>query len=61
MVKGHLEVILAHWTCGLTTALMVGFNSLFSALQRKPWGYPTVEYITAMLYFVASKIILPCW
>jgi hypothetical protein len=39
---------------------MEGLNSLFSAVKRKALGYLTVEYMTAMLYFVAEKLILPC-
>jgi transposase len=61
MVEGHLEGILAHWTRGLTTAFMEGLNSLFSAVKRKARGYRTVEYMTAMLYFVAGKLTLPCY
>ena len=60
MIEGHLEGILAHWTRGLTTAYMEGLNSLFSAVKRKARGYRTVEYMTAMLYFVAGKLTLPC-
>jgi transposase len=60
MVEGHLEGILAHWTRGLMTAFMEGLNSLFSAVKRKARGYRTVEYITAILYFVAGKLTLPC-
>jgi hypothetical protein len=33
---------------------------LFSAVKRKARGYRTVEYMTAMLYFVAGKLTLPC-
>jgi transposase len=40
---------------------MEGLNSLFSAVKRKARGYRTVECMTAMLYFVAQKIILPCY
>ena len=61
MVEGHLEGIWAHWTRGLTTAFMEGLNSLFSAVKRKARGYRTVEYMTAMLYFVAGKLTLPCY
>ena len=61
MVEGHLEGILAHWTRGLTTILMEGFNSRFSAVKRKARGYRTVEYMTAMIYFVAGKLTLPCY
>ena len=61
MVEGHLEGILAHWTRGLTIAFMEGLNSLFSAVKRKARGYRTVEYMTAMLYFVAGKLTLPCY
>jgi transposase len=57
MVEGHLEGILAHWTRGLTIAFMEGLNSLFSAVKRKARGYRTVGYMTAMLYFVAWKLI----
>ena len=60
MIEGHLEGILAHWTQGLTTAFMEGFNSLFSAVKRWARGYRTVEYMTAILYFVAVKLTLPC-
>ncbi len=60
MVEGNLEVILDHWTRGLTTAFMEGINSLFSAVKRRARGYRTVEYMTAMLYFVAGKLTLPC-
>ena len=56
-----MEGILAHWTRGLTTAFMEGLNSLFSAVKRKARGYRTVEYMTAMLYFVAGKLTLPCY
>jgi len=61
MIEGHLEGILAHWTQGLTTALIEGLNSLFSAVKRKARGYQSVEYMTTMLYFVAGKFILPCY
>jgi transposase len=61
MVEGHLEGILAHWTRGLTIAFMEGLNSLFSAVRRKARGYRTVESMTAMLYFVAGKLPLPCY
>ena len=61
MVESHLEGILAHWTQGLTTAFMEGLNSLFSAVKRRARGYRTVEYMTAMLYFVAGKLSLPCY
>ena len=60
MVEGHLEGILAHWTRGLTTAFMEGLNSLFSAVKRKARGHRTVEYMNALLYFVAGKLTLPC-
>ena len=60
MIEGHFEGILAHWTRGLTTAFMEGFNSLFSAVKRKARRYRTVEYMTSMLYFVAGKLTLPC-
>ncbi len=61
MIEGHSEGTLAHWTQGLTTAFMEGLNSLFSAVKRKARGYRTVEYMTAMLYFVAGKITLSCY
>jgi hypothetical protein len=38
-----------------------GLNSLFSAVKHKACGYRTVEYMTAMLYFVAGKLTLPCY
>jgi transposase len=60
MIEGHLEEILAHWTQGLTTAFIEGLNSLFSAVKRMARGYRTVEYMTAMLYFVARKLLRPC-
>ena len=60
MVEGHLEEILAHWTCGLTTAFMEGLNTLLSAVKRKARGYRPVEYINAMLSSVAGRLILPC-
>ena len=60
MVEGHLEGILAHWPRGLTTAFMGGLNRLFSAVKRKARGYRPVEYMTAMLYFVAGELTLPC-
>jgi transposase len=56
MVERHLEGILAHWQQGLTTAFLEGLNSLFSATKRKARGYRSVEYQTAMLYFVAGKL-----
>jgi transposase len=58
MVEGHLEQIWAHWTRGITTAFMEGLNSLFSAVKRKGRGYRTVEYMKAMLYFVAGQLSL---
>ena len=61
MIEGHLGGILAHWTQGLTTAFMEGLNSLFSAVKRKALRYRSVEYIITMLYFVAGKLILPCY
>ena len=59
MVEGHLEGILAHWRQGLTTAFLEGLNSLFSAAKRKARGYRSIEYQTAMLYFVAGKLDIP--
>ena len=61
MVEGHMEGILAHWTPGLTTAFMEGLNSLFSAVMRNARGYRDIEYMIAMLYFVAGKPTLPCY
>jgi transposase len=61
MIEGHLEGILAHWSRGLTTAFMGGLNSPFSAVKRRALGYRRVEYVTAMLYFVAGKLTLPCY
>ena len=61
MIEGHLEGILAHWTRGLTTAFMEGFNSLFLAVKRKARGYRTVENMTAMLYFADWKLTLPSY
>lgn len=60
MIERHLEGILAHWKAGLTTAFMEGLNSLFSATKRKARGYRTTKYLTAMLYFVAGKLQIPC-
>jgi transposase len=59
MVERHLEGILAHWRQGLTTAFLEGLNSLFSATKRKARGYRSIEYQTAMLYFVAGKLEIP--
>jgi len=56
-----MEGILAHWDQGLTTTFMEGLNSLFSAVKRRARGYRSVEYMTAMLYFVAGKLSLPCY
>ena len=61
MIEGHLEGILARWSRGLTTAFMEGLKSLFSAVKRRAHGYRTVEYMTAMLYFVAGKLSIPCY
>jgi transposase len=61
MVEGYLEGILANWTRGLTTAFIEGLKSLFSAVKRKARGYRTMEYMTAMLYFVAGELTLPCY
>ncbi len=38
---------------------MEGLNSLFSATKRKARGYRSIEYQTAMLYFVAGKLQIP--
>jgi transposase len=59
MVERHLEGILAHWQQALTTAFMEGLNSLFSATKRKARGYRSIEYQTAMLYFLAGKLEIP--
>jgi transposase len=40
---------------------MEGLNSLFLAVKRKARGYRTLKYMTAMLYFVAGKLNLPCY
>jgi len=60
MIESHLDGIMAHWQAGLTTAFMEGLNSLFSATKRKARGYRTIKYMTAMLYFVAGKLTIPC-
>ena len=36
-------------------------TSMFSAVKRQARGYRTVEYMTAMLYFVAEKLSIPCY
>jgi transposase len=61
MVARHLDGILAHWQQGLTTAFLEGLNSLFSAVKRRARGYRSSEYQTAMLYFVAGKLEIPCY
>jgi len=61
MVERHLEGILGYWQQGLTTAFLEGLNSLFSATKRKARGYRSTEYQTAMLYFVAGKLEIPCY
>jgi hypothetical protein len=61
MTEEHWDGILAHWTQWLTTALREGLNSLFLGVKSKARGYRTVEYMTAMLYFVAGKLTLPCY
>ena len=61
MVERHLEGILGHWKDGLTTGFLEGLNSLFSATKRKARGYKSIEYQTAMLYFVAGKLQIPCY
>ena len=50
-----------HAIRGLTTAFMEGLNSLFSAVKRKARGYQTLEYMSAMQYFVAGKLTPPCY
>jgi transposase len=59
MVERHLDGILGHWKNGLTTGFLEGLNSLFSATKRKARGYKSIEYQTAMLYFVAGKLQIP--
>lgn len=59
MIERRLEGILGHWKQGLTTAFLEGLNSLFSATKRKARGYRSIEYQTAMLYFVAGKLQVP--
>jgi transposase len=61
IIVGHFLGILAHWTRGLTTAFMDRFDSMFSPVERKARGYRTVDYMTAMLHFIAGKLILPCY
>jgi transposase len=61
MVERHIEGILGHWKEGLTTALLEGLNSLFSATKRKARGYRTTKNLLAMLYFVAGKLRIPCY
>ena len=60
MIKGHLEGILAHWSRGFMTAFMEGLYSRFSSVKRKARGYRTVEFVNAILYFVAGQLALPC-
>jgi transposase len=59
MIEVRLEGVLAHCTRGLTIALMEGLGSRFSAVDRRARGYRTVEYVTAMFYFVSGTITLP--
>jgi transposase len=61
MVESHLEGILAHWPGGLTTAFMEGLNSLFSGVKSRARGSRTVACMTAILYFVAGKLSIPCY
>jgi transposase len=61
MREGQSEGILARWTRGMTIAFMEGLNRLFSTVKRLARGYRTVEYMTAMLYFVAGKLSIPCY
>ena len=60
-IRRHLEGILNHWLGELSTAYMEGLNSVFSAVKRKARGFRCVEYMTAMLYFVAGKLPLPIY
>jgi len=59
MVERHLEGIMGYWKAGLTTAFLEGLNSLFSAVKRKARGYRSIEYMRAILYFVAGKLQIP--
>ena len=59
LVERHLDGILGHWKEGLTTVFLEGLNSVFSATIRKALGYRSMEYMTTMLYFVASKLEIP--
>ena len=59
MIENHMEGILAHWKHRVTNGFMEGLNSVFSAVKRKARGYRTVQYLIAMLYFVAGKLRLP--
>jgi transposase len=58
-VTNHQEGILAHWQQGLTTALLEGLNSVFSAVKRKARGYRSTVYMITVLYLVAGKLKLP--
>jgi hypothetical protein len=40
---------------------MAGLNSLFSAVDREPRGYRSVDYKTAMLFFFAGKLTQNCY
>jgi hypothetical protein len=40
---------------------MEGLNSCFSTVKRKARGYRTIESLTAILYFIAGKLIIPCY
>ena len=59
MLELRLEGILGHWQQGLTTGFLEGLNRLFSATKRKARGYRSIEYQTAMLYFVPGKLEIP--
>ena len=59
-IEKHLDGILAHWTSGwLSTGYLEGLNSVFSAVKRKARGYRSRDYMIAMLYFVAGKLVIP--
>ncbi len=59
LIESHIAGILAHWDQGVTNAFMEGLNSVFSAVRRKARGYRSVQYMIAMLYFVAGKLPSP--
>ncbi|MDR2463646.1 MAG: ISL3 family transposase [Verrucomicrobiales bacterium] len=59
LIEAHLNGILAHWQHRLTNAFLEALSSIFSATKRKARGYRSIKYLTAMLYFSASKLNLP--